>query len=82
VSYTYADWQQQTTTSAQRDRLALHIAEVAQKIGNEVGSDGKSVGSSSLTQYMSILQDQYDKLASSPGTMTGGGYSFARITRP
>lgn len=82
MAWTYADWRTQTTVTGKRDRLAMHIAEVSQQVGPEVSADGKSKGSGSLTSYMALLNDEYNKLEQSPGSMTGGGFMLARMVRP
>lgn len=62
MAWTYADWKSQATLSLRLSRLRLHMAEVAQRIGNELGADGKNRGSFAVRLYYQDLQGEEKEL--------------------
>jgi hypothetical protein len=81
MSWTYADGPSQSTVPLRLTRLRLHMAEVANQIGNERSGDGYSKGSGSLAQYYQGLVNQAQRLESMPGASGGGAVSNLRIVR-
>lgn len=81
MAWTYADWPSQSTVALRLTRLRLHMAEVANKIGNEQSGDGYSKGSGSLSQYYQGLVNQAQRMESMPGSSGGGAVSNLRIVR-
>jgi|GEM_PF-3095120 len=79
MTWTHAVWLTLTTPAAQLATLNLHIAEVAQAIGNEVSADGKSRGSAATQAYLRALMDERRGLLSIVGGV-GGGVSLARFS--
>lgn len=73
MAWLYADWAQQPTAVLRLSRLNMHIAEVADKIGNEIGGDGYSKGSSALTQYLDRLYDRQKELEKRTERTASGG---------
>lgn len=81
ADWTYSDWTSQSTVAAQLTRLRLHITEVSNKVGNERAADGYSVGSGSLSQYLTLLMAQQDRLEAKPGADGKTNVSNIRLNR-
>lgn len=81
MAWTYSDWNQQATVSAQLTRLNLHISEVAEDNAGkpDVASDGKSIAYGSSNQYLSQLYAERDKLIRR--NVSRGGRSLGRVKR-
>jgi hypothetical protein len=62
MAYTYADWDTQATLALKLSRLRLHMQEVAQLIGQELGADGKNRGSFAVRQYYELLMREKQEL--------------------
>lgn len=82
MAWSYADWRSQATAALRLARLNLHMAEVAQKIGNERGGDGYSVGSGSLAAYLRQLEDRQAELEKRVERTANGGAIQVRMIDP
>lgn len=68
MAWSYSDWPTLSTTALKLARLNLHIAEVADRIGNERTAGEYSTGSGTLGGYMTTLLAQQARLEAKPGT--------------
>lgn len=82
MAWTYADWPSQTTPALRLTRLNLHITEVTQKIGNEIGGDGYSKGSGSLTTYLNGLMARQAELEKRVERTASGGAIQVQMRDP
>lgn len=78
MAWTYSDWRSQSTAAQQLARLNLHMQEVSDKIGAEVGASGYQRSSHALTNYLELLETQ--RVGLSSAAATGGGVAFGRFT--
>jgi hypothetical protein len=79
MAWTYSDWVSQSTPAAQLTRLNLHIKEVSDAVGNEIGSDGKSRSSAATERMLDRLHKHRERLQAIAGGV-GGGVSLARFS--
>lgn len=75
MAYTYADWASQATIALQLSVLNQHIAEVAGRIKEEIGSGVHNRSSSSLTAYHKDLLAERDKLQAMNGVPRTRAYA-------
>lgn len=76
MSWTYSDFEQQSTDSARLTRLRLHLEEVADAISANVASQGHSRSSDPNFNYWSELNRRREVLETSrAGTRSSGGLS-------
>lgn len=80
--WTYADWPSQATPALKLARLNLHIAEVAQKIGPELGGDGYTKGSGSLAAYHRELMARQGELEKRVERTASGGAIQVQMRDP
>ena len=76
-TWTYGDWRSQTTAADRLARLNLHLQEVSNRIGQERDAGDLSVSSHALGRYITLLEEQREKLvpqaAIETGDIPGGG---------
>ena len=79
MAWTYSDWVSQSTPAAQLARLNLHMKEVADSVGKELGSDGKTMSSAAVERMLDKLHIRRERLQSIAGGVAGG-VSLARFS--
>lgn len=62
MSWTHADFEEQTTPAARLAKLRQHLTEVQTAISADVSASGRSRSSGSLTQYKSMLDARRKEL--------------------
>lgn len=77
AAYEYQDWDQQAGEAAQLARLLLHLAEVRQKLGSDVGGGGYSKSGSTPLGYYQTLVEERKRLEKKTG-LVNAGTSVAR----
>lgn len=84
MAWTYNDWRSAGAagSAARLTALRAHIAEVSQKIGAEVASDGKSRSTAELNTYLGRLEVNLKDEESSPRNRVNGGISRVRLGQP
>lgn len=76
MSWTYSDFEQQSTDALRLTRLRLHLAEVENAISANVASQGHSRSSDPNFNLLQLLYARLDKLETSrAGTRSAGGLS-------
>lgn len=85
MSFTYANYTEETDPRQRAIKLRQHITEVSQKLTREVQADGNSVASQSLTEYRRDLRDELKELEATIGTVASSvttRVTQLRINRP
>ena len=81
--WVYHDWRSQTTQAARLARLALHIAEVAdRKDALSVSGAGMNASYSGLEQLLASLERQWEALDTKVRAATTGYRLNVRMQRP
>jgi len=71
--WTYADYITIDDGAARLTRLRLHIVELTNAVGREIGGDGKNKSENNITQLLAAAKAEERELRDVPGV--GGGYN-------
>lgn len=73
ANWTYSDWRTQATNAAKLARLALHIAEVEERLDVELAADSHSRSSSAIQARLDRLEELYAKYEARAGQDASSG---------
>jgi len=79
ANWLYNDWRQEPSFTARLDRLKLHLEEVSARVAETVSSEGQSIDTRAVLDYLKHLEAKADELQMRVDQATGvRGPAFIR----